>query len=286
MGDEVAPADGAHTEEVVWRRLAQEHPELSRSLAIGLGVLECFDGEHGSLDLEQLTAQLDIASSSTLHRYTSALVADGYLEQTTTARSYRLAARAGDIGLAAVRSQPVHRRAQGGLRELRERLQYTTSLVALDGTDVVYLDCRAGWRRGQYEADQGMDMGTRLPALRTAAGKVLIANLPPAQRNRLVEMLTTDSLDANGLSGRSALHRELEGVLRTGAALSDEEHREGLRSIAAPVANERGTVVAALELSAPAATVAYEALTEASAHLLRTAAAMIVVPAESFPEAR
>jgi DNA-binding IclR family transcriptional regulator len=46
----------------------------------------------------------------------------------------------------------------------------------------VYLDCRVGHRRGQYEIDQNIGIGARVPAYCTAAGKVLIANLAPAER--------------------------------------------------------------------------------------------------------
>ncbi len=95
-------------------------PEFTESLALGLGVLERFADGPRVLSLTQLTEMLGVGSPSTLHRYTAVLVARGYLEQ-NSARSYRLGARAGDVGLTVLGSSALYGSRRGTLRELRER---------------------------------------------------------------------------------------------------------------------------------------------------------------------
>lgn len=256
-------------------------PELTESVAIGLGVLECFASQWRVLSLAQLTEMLGMGSLSTLHRYTSVLVAVGHLEQ-DSARSYRLGAHAGDLGWAVLGSSPLRRAVRGTLRELRERFGYTASLVVLEGTEAVYVDRLAGFGRGQHEVDRGIGVGAQLPAQCTAAGKLLLAYLQPSARKRLIAGLTLVRHGPNSIISKRDLRSEIDGVLRAGLAVSDGELVEGLRSIAALVIDARGTVVAAVEVSAPAAVASRETLVEWLGPQLRRMAATVAVPANDF----
>jgi DNA-binding IclR family transcriptional regulator len=262
-------------------RTSAREPEFTESVATGLGVLERFADGRRVRSLAQLTEMLGVGSPSTLHRYTSVLLAGGYLEQ-NSARSYRLGARAGDLGLAMLGSLPLYGSLRGTLRELRERFGYTASLVVLDGAEAVYVDRLVGFGRGQYEIDRGVGIGTRLPAHCTAGGKLLLAYLPPSARKRLIAGLTLERRGPNSILSKRDLRSEIERVLRAGLAVSDGELVEGLRSIAAPVSDERGTVVAAVEVSAPVAATSRETLVEWLGPQLRTVAAMTAVPADDF----
>jgi IclR family pca regulon transcriptional regulator len=256
-------------------------PEFTESVATGLGVLERFADGRRVLSLAQLTEMLGVGSPSTLHRYTSVLLAGGYLEQ-NSARSYRLGARAGDLGLAMLGSFPLYGPLRGTLRELRERFGYTASVVVLDGAEAVYVDRLVGFSRGQHEIDRGVGIGARLPAHCTAGGKLLLAYLPPSARKRLIAGLTLEHGGPNRIMSKRDLRSEIERVLRAGLAVSDGELVEGLRSIAAPVSDDRGTVVAAVEVSAPVAATSRETLIEWLGPQLRTMATMVVVPADDF----
>jgi DNA-binding IclR family transcriptional regulator len=58
-------------------------------------------------------------------------------------------------------------------------------------------------------------------------------------------------LAPNTITTIGELLRELEGVRRAGFATTWEELEQGLCSVAAPVRGSRGTVIAALSVSAP-----------------------------------
>ena len=58
-------------------------------------------------------------------------------------------------------------------------------MAVLDGTDIVYIErCRAP---GPREIDLNLHVGSRLPAYCTSMGKVLLAFLPPRERNALLD---------------------------------------------------------------------------------------------------
>jgi DNA-binding IclR family transcriptional regulator len=98
----------------------------------------------------------------------------------------------------------------------------------------------------------GHAIGAMHPLHCSAVGKVLLAGLDPASRTRRIDHLVlTRHTDAT-LTDAAALARALTIIAQQGFAVDDEEWEEGLRSVAVPLHNGRGGVVAALALSAPA----------------------------------
>ncbi len=162
---------------------------------------------------------------------------------------------------------------------------HTASLVVLDAAEAVYVDRLTGVGRGQHEIDQGVGIGTRLPAHLSAGGKLLLAYLRPTVRKRTIAALTLERHGPNSILSKRDLRCEIDSVLRTGLAVSDEELAEGMRSIAAPVRDERGNVLAAVEVSAAAARSSCETLIEWLGPQLRTMAAVTAAPADDFRQA-
>jgi IclR family pca regulon transcriptional regulator len=162
----------------------------SRSLVYGLTLLREFTAEQPVRGIAELAEALDV-SRPTAHRYASTCLELGYLDQAPL-RRYRLARRAAEPGLAMRGSLPLARRAEPILRELRQRTGQTSSLAILDGGDVLYLQRLCGFTHGQYELEKGLGAGTRLPALRTAAGGALLAK--SGERARESQSIYDDGL--------------------------------------------------------------------------------------------
>jgi len=178
-------------------------------------------------------------------------VALGYLEQ-DHARRYRLAPRVADMGMSVLDSMALRGKAREPLRELREQTGRTASLAVLDGTQIRYVDRRRGWRRGQHAVDLDLGAGARIPAQCTAMGKVLLANLPDRERDRLVGELELTRRGPKSITSKRALRAELQKVREEGIALGDEELAAGVRTIAAPVYDPDGEVIAAVGVPVPA----------------------------------
>jgi IclR family pca regulon transcriptional regulator len=98
-------------------------------------------------------------------------------------------------------------------------------------------------------------VGSRLPVYCTSMGRVLLANLPPADLTACVSRIELKPFTDRTITSRERLGQVLDNVRRAGYAIVDQELEIGLRSIAVPVTDAAGNVVAAMNVSAQAARV-------------------------------
>jgi 2-aminomuconate deaminase len=98
----------------------------------------------------------------------------------------------------------------------------------------------------------GHAAGDTVPLYCSAVGKVLLAMLDSAVRDRFLDHIELERFTARTITDRKRLALELSAVAERGYAIDNEEWEEGLRSIALPIRNGRGQTVAAIGLSAPA----------------------------------
>jgi IclR family pca regulon transcriptional regulator len=118
----------------------------------------------------------------------------------------------------------------------------------LDSQDAVFV-ARSTHRRS---LSSGLGVGTRLPAYCSATGRVLLSVQPKAHVEFLLGRMTRPAFTPHTLTGLRDIQREIHLVPKRGYAFCDEELEIGLRSIAVPVRNSRGGVIAALSLSVSA----------------------------------
>jgi IclR family pca regulon transcriptional regulator len=224
-------------------------PRLSRSLEYGVAILECFGGARQMLGIAEL-ADFVGTSRSTTHRYAVTLVALGYLEQGAE-RRYRLSRGSADPGMAAIGAIRRDLSAAAVLEGLRDELGYTVSMGTLDRACVTYVYRLFGHRLGQYAIDRDLAAGASVPAYCTALGKVLLANLPLAERDELLEGLHLVPQGPKSITTMRELAGELDRVRARDAVVSDEELVLGGRSIATLVERPSGEHPLAIEVSVP-----------------------------------
>ena len=121
----------------------------------------------------------------------------------------------------------------------------SSSISVLDDTEVVYV-ARVPTRRIMSIT---LSVGTRLPAYATSMGRVLLAALPDAELSDRLARIDMLPLSSHTITDPDALRDVLERVRRQGWAAVDQELEEGLRSLAVPIHDAAGTVVAALNVS-------------------------------------
>ncbi|HTC59202.1 MAG TPA: IclR family transcriptional regulator [Solirubrobacteraceae bacterium] len=253
-----------------WSIPSLREPRYSQSLERGLAILGCFKPERPVLGIADIADDLGM-SRSTTHRYAITLVALGLLEQGAS-RKYRLGMRVTDLGMSALNSTGLREHSRPYLEELRQRTSYTVNLSVLDGPEILYVDRARSFRRGQNRIDFNLRPGSRLPAYCTSMGKVLLANLPEAERRELIGDMMLTRRGPNAITSKKTLHVELQHVLDEGMAVNDEEYAPGLVSLACPIRCENREVVAALNLSAHTSMISLEEMADQlSPHLLATA---------------
>ena len=251
---------------------------FSQSLERGLAILSAFTEHRPVLGIADLARAAGL-TKSTAHRYVATLARLGYVVQDPDTRKYSLGPRVIDLGFAALNSMEITRIAAQPLQALSDETGYPTSMAVLDGADVVYVDRRRSRRATGFPMDITLHIGSRLPAYCTSMGKVLLAEQPPEQLAALVDRIEFTRRGPKTITSRKQLLSVLERVRRHGIAVNDEELAPGLRSLAAPVRDRTGAVIAAVNLAihlttwnAPVETVTarLEAPLRATAHEIST----------------
>ncbi|MGW5368282.1 IclR family transcriptional regulator domain-containing protein [Streptomyces sp. NPDC004009] len=201
--------------------------EFIESLARGLTVLTAFGEGRTALPLTEVARATGLARA-TARRALITYEHLGLVAAGPDPRTFTLTPRILDLGFPPLSRTTLPRLAEPHLRALADLLHEPTALAVLapgSGTEIQYT-AGAGASR---VLTVDIAVGARLPAASTSLGRVLLADagghLPPA----------------------------LTEVRAQGYALADEELESGLRSIAVPVRDRTGRVVAAVNVATHAA---------------------------------
>ncbi|GGY88186.1 IclR family transcriptional regulator domain-containing protein [Streptomyces nitrosporeus] len=216
--------------------------EFIESLARGLSAVTAFDGATAPLTLS------DVARSTGLSRASArrALITLEHLGYVTAeGREHRLTPRVLALGYPPLSRTTLARIAEPHLAALAGRIQDSASLAVLVEDSVQYI-ARAATHRIM---NVNITVGTRFPAYATSLGRVLLADLAPARLNTVLAHAELRPLAPHTLTHRNALEAVLDRVRAEGHALVDEELEAGLRSLAVPVRDRAGTVVAAINVA-------------------------------------
>jgi IclR family acetate operon transcriptional repressor len=212
---------------------------------------------HDEISLGKIARLVGI-HKSTAYRLLQTLVAFGYAEQGSEPGSYRVGIRLVELGSAATRSWPLHRVAQPIMDLLAEELGEAVNLAVEDGLEMVYIATVDAYSPLRMQ----LAVGRRAPMHCTAVGKVLLAHVP-----ELMDRLRATNRDLARYTPRTItdwdrLQDELGAVRNLGFAVDNEEQEIGARCVAAPVADSRNRIVAAVGISAPSARLTYERAVE------------------------
>jgi IclR family pca regulon transcriptional regulator len=239
-----------------------------QSLERGLAVIRAFDAEHAELTLSDV-ARLTGLTRAAARRFLHTLVELGYMR--TDGRLFALRPRILELGYAYLSSMGLPEVAQPHLETLVSQVHESSSVSVLDGTDVVYV-ARVPTKRIMTVS---IAVGTRFPAYATSMGRVLLAAQSEEWLDRYFKEVVLQPLTRYTVVEARLLRLLLEQVREHGWALVDQELEEGLRSIAVPIHDPDGTVVAAVNVSAHASRGSSEEIRDELLPLLRTAAAAI-----------
>ena len=215
-----------------------------QSLERGLLVIRALDAPEPQALSE--VARATGLSRAAARRFLLTLERLGYVRQTRG--RFALTPRVLELGYAYLSSLTLPEVAQPHLERLVEQVHESSSVSVLDGDDVVYV-ARVPTRRIMSVT---ISVGTRFPAYATSMGRVLLSGVPDAQLDATLARADLRQLTARTTTSVDLLREAIQEVRRQGYAIVDEELEIGLRSIAVPICDAMGVVVAAINLSAQA----------------------------------
>jgi IclR family pca regulon transcriptional regulator len=244
-------------------------PAYLQSLARGLDVLRALGADPGGGMPLTAVAEATGLARATARRSLLTLEHLGYAGRGPDGQRFVLLPRVLELGCARLSGLGLTDIAQPHLADLVRRVGESASLAVLDGSDIRYVARVPTVRIMSID----ITVGTRFPAYATAMGRVLLAGLPAGERPALPAELP--ALTGHTVTSAGRLTAVLDEVAAQGHALVDQELEEGLRSLAVPVRDGRGTVVAALNVAQHAGRGSAEAMRAAMLGALREAAGRV-----------
>lgn len=248
-------------------------PDFIEALARGLEVIAAFRPGRPVITLADVAAATGLARP-TARRILLTLIDLGYVRSTGSApgqAGFALTPRVLELGTAYVHSMGLWEIARPHMERLVARTHESSSIAQLDGSDVVYV-ARVSVPKIVTLA---VDIGTKFPALPTSLGKVLLAALSPEEVDRTLAEPSRSGIAPRWQPDRAERDAELAQVRARGWALTDEKLAPGIRSVAAPLRDGTGRVVAALNVNAHAAETSVDRLVQEYLPLLLTTAGEI-----------
>jgi IclR family transcriptional regulator, pca regulon regulatory protein len=231
-----APGEGRH------QKPFRDHVgSLQRALA----VVEVLAANPAGLTMSEVAETAGLTRAGA-RRFLLTLEAEGYVE--LDGRRFRLTPKLLTLARTWLQGTTLWTYAEPAMRALSARLQEACSAAVLSGHDIVYV-ARVPGRRIVRVA---LHVGARLPAWCTSMGRVLLADLGEAERAAFLDAVAMEPLTPRTIVERADLAAEIGRCGRQGFSIVDEELELGLRSIAVPVRDRAGRVVAALNVSTQA----------------------------------
>jgi IclR family acetate operon transcriptional repressor len=216
-----------------------------------VAILDAFTTDRPELGVSEI-ARLTGLSRSTVHRLLATLRRHELVQQIPSTRNYALGPhllRLAQIAFSNVNLQNV---AKMVMTELRDRCDETVGLhIRLGPFTRTVLD--------QVESKQALrrtynEIGMAIPIYQGAPGKVLLGN----DDVEFQEKVLSGKLEAatpRTITDPSKLRMELRRAKKNGYALSFEERVEGISTVAVPISDHTGMVIAALSVTGPSSRV-------------------------------
>jgi IclR family pca regulon transcriptional regulator len=219
-------------------------PDYVQSLDRGLAVIRAFDADHAAMTLSEVAARAAL-SRAVARRLLLTLAHLGYVRH--QGRQFSLTPRVLELGFSYLSSLTVAMLAQPVMEQVAHTIDESCSLAVLDAYDIVYVQ-RVPVRKVMTIT---LGIGARLPAFCTSMGRMLLAGLDQEALDRWLRGLRPQAWTRLTLTDKAALRTAVERARAQGYAYVEQELQEGLCSLAVPVRDGRGQIIAALNCGMP-----------------------------------
>ncbi len=209
-------------------------------------VLHTFDGPHRELTLTDIARAAELDRSA-VQRAVHTLEVLGYVRRVPKTRNYRLTVKVLQFSNSYLRSNELIDRASPYLLDISRNLGETTNLQELDGHEIVFL----ARFPGKHLLNIDIVVGSRLPALFTASGTAILSRLSEAEQRAILARTPLTPITPHTLTDPDSLLVRIRNAAEKGYSVISNETVLGDISVAAPILDEYGVAVAAINISVP-----------------------------------
>lgn len=229
-------------------------PNFMTSLARGLAVINAFQERKRHLTIAQISHRTEIPRAA-VRRCLYTLSQLGFV--TSDGRTYSLLPKVLTLGHAYLSSTPLAVTAQPILDRLSEQLHEACSMATLQGEEILYL-ARSATPQRLISVD--LSVGSRLPAYCTSMGRILLAGLDDFALEDYLEHAELQVKTSRTVATIEGLKASIAEIRQQGWVVIDQELEVGLRSLAVPLKDSSGKVLAALNVGTHASRVSRQEL--------------------------
>lgn len=244
-----------------------DSPLYVQAIARAFQVLQAFDGPRREITLADIAKAAGMGRSA-VQRVVYTLESLGYLARVPDSKNYRLTSRLLQFSYNYVRNNELIAKALPYLQELNRTFDETINLQELDGTEIVLVARFLSRHLMNIE----VAVGSRLPAFCTASGTAILSRLPEKECDAILRASRRVALTPSTELDLDRLRQRIRTAAARGYSIVANESVVGDISLAAPVLDQGGWPVAAVNISVPVARWTVEqAETELANHVQATA---------------
>lgn len=245
---------------------ATPHHPGTQTIARAIAILKCFTDAQPQLSLAEVV-QATRLNKATAYRMLAALEKEGLIARPGDGETYRLGSEAIALGGRALRATTLHAASHPELETLAQVTGETATVEALIGDAICILDEVISPRLlGAMPS-----IGTRWAVHATSTGKAVLAHLPAAELERLLER-PLDRFTPHTITSVAGLKHQIAQVRRQGYATVCDELEIGYAAVAAPIFDHQGRAIAAICVGGPAVRLSPERMSELSIPVKQAAA--------------
>jgi DNA-binding IclR family transcriptional regulator len=214
------------------------------ALRRGLAMLRLFTTERRVISVPEMVRELQI-SRATAFRLAHTLEADGYLQRTPHSSAFQLGLSVLSLGFEYLGSLGLVEIGQPVLENLRDRMDASAHMGMRDGTDVVYILSESS----KHRLRNHVPVGSRMPAHATSIGMALLFDTSLEELRNLYRGIKMQRFTQQTPITADALHKKLEQEREKGYVSYRSAFSQGIASVAAPVRDQSGRIVAGINIS-------------------------------------
>lgn len=222
----------------------EQSRDYVQSLARGLSVLGAFGQDHARMNLSQVAERTGLTRAAA-RRLLLTLQHLGYIR--ADGRAFFLGPKVLELGYCYLGALNLTDLTQPIVEELSRQLNESCSLAVLDGFDVVYV-ARVPVRRIMTVS---LGIGARLPAFCASLGRVLLSQLTPAELKAWLTALKPEKFTTHTCIQKEKIRAAIDQARAQGYCYVEQELELGLCSLAVPIRDPKGRIIAALNVSTP-----------------------------------
>jgi len=242
---------------------ANHAPSVDRALDV-IGLLA---GSENPMSLAEILAKLSIPRQS-LIRILNTLCDRGVVERTGQRGFYRLGMKLlyfGDRLQDKIKLRSIGRPL---MLDLAEKTRKTVELSALDRDQLVLIE--------QVEGSEGIRLYSRVGSAypyfhAVAAGKIYLANMTPEKRHKVLATIGLPPVTENTITDPDVLEEEIRRIQEKGYAFEDQELRDGVRRLVAPIYDHANRLAGCVGVAATIFSLEMDQKEDLAAQVIETA---------------